>query len=179
MKNIQKIALLRGVNVGGKNRMKMADLVESLAKAGLLEVRTYIQSGNIGFASRKNCSGLEKLIRDAISHSFGYDVPVMVREQSFFVELIANSPYCKSGKPKFDITQLCATILGQKPPSKAVQTLAELEFSDEYQVAGDVVYLRMLRGYSNTKLTNGFLEKKLGVAATSRNWKTICMLAEM
>ena len=70
-------------------------------------------------------------------------------------------------------------MLEKKPAAKNVKALAELEFEDQYELDGDVVYLRMTTGYSKTKLTNGFFEKKLGVAATTRNWKTVCKLAEM
>lgn len=179
MKSDSKIALLRGINVGTKNRLKMADLHSSLSNAGLENVRTYIQSGNIAFDSKRSCRQLEELIRGVIDDDFGYDVPVLVREQKYFQRLIANSPYCEAGSPKFDIDQLHVTLLSRKPAAKAVREVAELEFSDEYQLVGDVVYLRLFGAYHKSKLNNNFLEKKLAVAATSRNWKTICKLVEM
>jgi uncharacterized protein (DUF1697 family) len=178
MKN-QKIALLRGINVGSKNRMKMTALVECLEAAGLEDVRTYIQSGNICFSSARSCSKLETMIRDSIQDAFGFEVPVMVREQSFFSKLMAKSPFCHRGEPKFEITELAVTLLGKKPTAKAVKQLSELEIDDEYVIAGDVIYLRLPNGFSKTKLTNNFLEKKLAVAATTRNWKTVCKLVEM
>jgi uncharacterized protein (DUF1697 family) len=174
-----KIALLRGINVGGKNKLKMADLKDSLAVAGLNDVRTYIQSGNICFDSKLPRKKLEALIMDTIAADFGYSVSVMVRDQKFFQNLIKSSPYCKSGKPKVDIAELHVTLLAKKPLASAVATMAELDFADQYEVVNDVVFLRITSGYSKTKLTNGFLEKKLGVAATSRNWKTVCKLVEM
>ncbi|QEG22626.1 DUF1697 domain-containing protein [Mariniblastus fucicola] len=175
----QQIALLRGINVGGKNKVKMADLRDVLSDAGLDDVRTYIQSGSVCFGSRKSRSSLESLIRSCIKDSFGCDVPVMVRPQSFFEDLIAESPYCKSGKPKFDVAELGAVILAKKPTAAKVKSLAEQEFSDEYQILRDVVYFRVHNGFRNTKLNNVLFEKKLGVAATARNWKTICKLVEM
>jgi len=178
-KSRQKIALLRGINVGGNNRIKMVDLVSALTDVGLVDVRTYIQSGNICFESSASCSNLEKLVVNAISDRFGIQVPALVREQKYFEQLIAQSPFCKAGKPNFEISQLHVTLLSKKPKPKAVSEFAKLEFGDEYEIVGDAVYLRLLTGYSKTKLTNGFLEKKLGVAATSRNWKTVCKLVEM
>jgi len=177
--NNRKIALLRGINVGGKNVIKMVELRSSLEKAGLKDVGTYIQSGNICFECSKSCSALKKLVHKSIKTDFGFDVPVLVREQQFFDKVIAKSPFCAKGKPKFDVKALCVTLLEKKPPAKNVKALAELDFSDAYVIAGDVVYLHLPNGYSKTKLTNGFLEKKLGVAATTRNWKTFCKLAEM
>ena len=179
MNRLAKIALLRGINVGVKNRIKMAELRDSLAGAGLENVRTYIQSGNIAFDSKMNSSKLEALIHDTIENDFGFDVPVLVREQKYFQDVMAKSPYCKAGKPKFDISELHVTLLSKKPSAKAVRELAEHKFTDQYEIVGDVVYLRLLGAYHKTKLNNNFLEKKLGISATSRNWKTVCKLVEM
>ena len=176
MSELTQIALLRGINVGKKNRIKMADLSESLAKVGLENVRTYIQSGNIALESKLSRAKLEDLIAGAIADDFDCDVPVLVREKKYFQRVLQENPFCKS---KFDIAQLHVTLLSKKPSAKAVGELADLEFADPYEIAGDVVYLRLVSGYSKTKLTNGFLEQKLGVAATSRNWETICKLVEM
>lgn len=175
----RKIALLRGINVGGKNVIRMAELRSSLENAGLADVSTLIQSGNICFESLKGCASLQKLINDAIQSDFGFDVPVLVREQAIVKDVIAKSPFCVKGKPKFDIKHLHVTLLGKKPLAKNVKALAEFDFDDDYAIAGDVVYLNLPSGYSKTKLTNGFLEKKLGVPATTRNWKTFCRVAEM
>lgn len=179
MNKLSKIALLRGVNVGSKNRLKMAELCSSLSNVGLENVCTYIQSGNVAFESKLSCLKLEALIHDAITEDFGYDVPVLVREQKYFQQVVMQSPYCKAGKPRFDVVQLHVTLLGKKPTAKAVRELAELKFTDHYEIVGDVVYLRLFGAYHKTKLNNNFLEKKFGVAATSRNWKTICKLVEM
>jgi uncharacterized protein (DUF1697 family) len=175
----RKIALLRGINVGGKNVIRMAELRSSLEDAGLSDVSTLIQSGNICFESSRACKGLEKLIHDTIQQDFGFEVPVLVREQSAIQAVIAKSPFCVKGQPKFDIKHLHVTLLGKEPLAKSIKAFAELDFDDEYVIAGDVVYLNLPSGYSKTKLTNGFLEKKLNVPATTRNWKTFCKVAEM
>lgn len=174
-----KVALLRGVNVGSKNRLRMADLTECLAGAGLNDVRTYIQSGNICFTSRKTCTRLEALIHDSILNEFGFDVPVVVRERDYFIRLVEANPYLDSELPDIDVKQLYVILLQQEPSAAALESLPVLEASDQYQIIGDVVYLRIQGRFSDTKLTIAFFEKKLGVAATARNWKTICKIAEM
>jgi len=174
-----KIALLRGINVGGKNRIKMADLRTTLSKAGLANVRTYIQSGNVAFESTLDCEPLEGLVRDAIKSDFGCVVPVLVRDQKYFAKVVSQCPFCPTDGSEFESKQLHVTFLGETPTAQAVRSLGGLEFEDEFRVVGDVVYLRLICGYSKTKLTNGFLEKKLIVAATSRNWKTLTKLVEM
>lgn len=178
MKQSQKIALLRGINVGGKNKLKMADLRDSLTAAGLADVRTYIQSGNICFRSNETPAKLEALIQRTILQDFGFDVPTLVRPQSFLKKLIDSSPYCENGVPSHDVKELHATILAKKPTTKSVAALKELS-TDDFEIIGNVIYLRCPNGYSKTKLTNGFIERKLGSQATTRNWKTICTIAEM
>lgn len=175
----KKIALLRGINVGGRNVIKMADLRSSLEKAGLTDVSTLIQSGNICFGSAKSRTRLQQLIHEAIQNDFGLEVPVMVRDQSSIQKVIARSPFCSDGVPDFDIKHLHVTLLGKKPLPRNVNAMSDLEFNDDYRISGDVVYLNLPSGYSKTKLTNTFLEKKLGVSATTRNWKTFCKVAQM
>ena len=174
-----KVALLRGVNVGSKNRLRMVDLTECLAGAGLNDVRTYIQSGNICFTSRKTCTRLEALIHDSILNEFGFNVSVVVRERDYFIRLVEANPYLDSELPDIDVKQLYVILLQQEPSAAALESLPVLEASVQYQIIGDVVYLRIQGRFSDTKLTIAFFEKKLGVAATARNWKTICKIAEM
>jgi len=179
MRKNQKIALLRGINVGGKNKLKMADLKDSLHRVGLLDVRTYIQSGNICFGSADAPTKLEAEIKNVIRDDFGYDVPVLVMSQSFFEKVIADSPYCENGAPLHDVKELHVTLLATKPTAKSIARFDEISIADDYRIIKDVIYLRCPDGYSKTKMTNGFIEKKLGTQATTRNWKTICKLAAM
>lgn len=153
----------------------MADLREMLESAGLKNVTTYIQSGNLVFDSAKKSDQLEALVCKTIEKEYGYQVPTMVRSVTFFNKLYANNPF--EGK---DIKTLCATILSDKPKKSLVTAIAEFKSgNDEFVVNKDVVYLYIPDGYSKTKLTNGFLEKKLEVKATTRNWKTVGTLVEM
>ena len=180
MASNRKIALLRGINVGGKNKVKMQDLVYCLSDAGLDNVRTYIQSGNIAFDSRAKCGELETRVHQSLQESFGFDVSVMVRTDKAWGKLVAENPFCDSGVPTCDVKELHVTLLGKKPTKKAIDSLSDIKLDgDQYEVIGDRVYLRIVNGYSKTKLTNGLLEKRLGVAATSRNWKTVCKIAEL
>ena len=172
-----KIALLRGINVSGKNIIKMADLREILESGGLKNVRTYIQSGNIVFESGLKFNNLEKRISNAIKDTYSFDVPVMVRDRLFFENMVAANPF-KKNDPK----QIAAAILSKAPTASSVKALNELKLKfspDEFHIAKDIVYLCCPNGFGRTKLTNTFLEKKLGVSATTRNWRTIARLIEM
>lgn len=158
----------------------MQALASCLQAAGLKEICTYIQSGNIAFDSSASCRKLEGLIWRSLHEKFGFDVSVMVRDKAFWSQLIEENPFCESGDPTCDINELHVTLLGKKPAKEPIRSLAEIQLSgDELHLIGDRVYLRIVNGYSKTKLTNGAIEKKLGVAATSRNWKTICKLADL
>ncbi len=168
-------ALLRGVNVSGKNKIKMAELREALNNAGLKNVETYIQSGNVIFESAKTSRSLEKIVANAIKQEFGYDVPVMVRDKSFLHGIVKKNPF-----KNLEVAFLSATILDSPPAKKEVDAIKDLDFGDErFAVKRDVVYLYLPNGSARTKLTNNFLEKKLSTKATSRNWRTIGKLIEM
>jgi uncharacterized protein (DUF1697 family) len=169
------VALLRGINVGGKNKIKMADLRSALGDAGFINVRTYIQSGNVVFESAKNQDSLELLISKTIKSQFGYEVPVMVREASFFIKAIKNCPY----KNK-DVAAICVAVLSEPAKKSDVKALESLDHGDDaVSIRGDVAYLYCPSGFSKTKLTNNFIEKKLRLRATSRNWRTLGKLIEM
>ena len=169
------IGLLRGINVGGRHKIKMAELKERMAKVGLNDVTTYIQSGNMVFDSAKTFGELEKLIATTIDKHFGFEVPVFVRGVPFFRNVFDNNPFLG------DKTEwLYVTLLSNSADPKIVKKLRMGEYgSDKHSFNRDVVYLSCQNGYSQTKLTNGFFEKKLKVTATTRNWKTITRLLEL
>lgn len=174
MTSILKVALLRGINVGGHNKIKMADLVAALQQDGFENVSTYIQSGNIFFASTGRRATLESKIADLIKKKFGHDVPVLVRDQNFFRRAIEQNPF-----PQSESSHLHATFLSKKPTAKSITALDEVNLGkDEIQVVCDVLYLHCPNGYTRTKLTNAIVEKILGVRATTRNWRTLNVLAE-
>lgn len=167
------IALLRGINVGGQKKIKMADLRAMCEKIGLQEVQTYIQSGNVIFKnSEENTSVLEKDLQNQIKTTFGFEVPVMVMTQAYLQEVAENNPFLKLNKD-LDTKLLHVTFLAEQPAENLIKVLAEKDYgTDEFEVIENRVYLYFPNGYGRTKLTNTVFEKKLQVAATTRNWRT-------
>ncbi|MFT5647274.1 MAG: hypothetical protein ACI976_001963 [Aureispira sp.] len=168
------IALLRGINVGGKRKIKMADLQAMCAEIGLQEVQTYIQSGNIIFENaEEDASVLEKALQEQIMATFGFEVPVMVMTQAYMQQVAENNPFLKL-KEDLDTKLLHVTFLAEKPAEDLIKALGEKDYgTDEFEVIENRVYLYFPNGYGRTKLTNAVFEKKLQVAATTRNWKTV------
>lgn len=169
------IALLRGINVGGKNKIKMAELRAALESAGLADIQTYIQSGNIVFKSSQTAGKLQILVKTTIESGWGYDVPTMVLKANELKKIVANNPFTEG-----DENFLHATLLQSKPKAAAVKDTQDHDFGiDEFLVDGKCVYIYCPSGYSKTKITNGFFEKRLGVSATTRNWRTVNRLIAM
>ncbi|MFC4145744.1 DUF1697 domain-containing protein [Micromonospora mangrovi] len=171
-------ALLRGVNVGS-TRLAMADLRRLVADLGHTDVRTYLQSGNVVFTSPATdpdelARGIERVLTDEL----GLTVPVLVRSGTELAALTAAGPY--TGKQD-DPTRLLVAFLSAAPPAARV---AELTVPDgeniEYAVDGREIHLHFPDGgYGRTKFTNAYLEKRLGVVATTRNWKSVCALRDL
>jgi len=173
------IALLRGINVSGKNLIKMAPLAEVLTRAGLLNVRTYIQSGNIVFESdtiEDEDHGL--LIAESIRKEFGFSVPVRVLKQSELKRIRDENPFIRfHGLPD---DKLHLTLLSGIPDPALVLKIAEAVYlPDAYIILEKAIYLHCPDGYGRTKLTNTFFENKFKVTATTRNWATIVKLCSM
>lgn len=168
------IALLRGINVSGKRKIKMADLREMCEKMGLEKVQTYIQSGNIIFENEEEeAAVLEKALKTQIQTTFGFDVPVMVMTQAYLQEVVENNPFLQQNEA-LETKLLHVTFLAAKPSEDLVEALKEKDYgTDEFEVVENRVYLYFPNGYGRTKLTNNIFEKKLQVAATTRNWRTL------
>lgn len=167
------VCLLRGVNVGGK-RVAMKDLGELFEGLGHEDVTTYIQSGNVVFRSRSG--GAKKLageIQKAIKDEMELDVTVLLRSPDDLAKVTAAKPF--AGGENVHVTFLD----GEPDPSKVEAVHHDAYPPDEFEVIGREVYLRCPNGYGRSKLVNSFWEKKLGVAATTRNWRTVERLLGM
>ncbi|HML06403.1 MAG TPA: DUF1697 domain-containing protein [Methanobacterium sp.] len=170
------IALLRGINVGGKKRIKMADLVEALEPLGLENVKTYLQSGNVIFEYDSiDSDEIARNIEDKISQTFGISVNVIIRTESELERVINTNPFIK--KPNIELDKLHVTFLKELPDFIALD-LNKSE-NEKFEVIDREIYLYLPNGYGRTKLTNNIFEKKLKTTATTRNWKTTNKLFEM
>lgn len=174
------ISILRGINVSGQKKIKMLDLKLLYESLGFQDVVTYIQSGNVIFeASDKNVSNIKTLIEEAIEKKYKFYVPVEIRTNREIENIIKNSPFGAVDLAK-DGTKVLVTFLGAKPDKVKVSTvLGCVVLPEKLVVKGREVYLYCPNGYGKSKLSNTFLENKLGVEATIRNWKSVYKLYEL
>ena len=172
-----KIAMLRGINVGGKRKILMADLKSMCVKLGLKNVKTYIQSGNLIFNSDRKSEELQKELENAIAKKFGFDVPVIVKTGNELENSIENNPFLDENT---EINQLHLTFLKEKPLKENLQKTLTFNYEpDKFKIDDQDIFIFCAGKYHKSKLTNNFFEKQLKVGATTRNWKTVLKLAEL
>ncbi len=173
------IALLRGINVSGQKKIKMADLRTLLGKLPFEEVQTYVQSGNIVFkAPEKNVSKVEKMIEKAIQDAYDFEVPILVKTPVELKHVLENNPFLNN--PETATERLYMTFLKEEPVAERIEKLQEVDYSPEdYRLEGKDLYFFAPNGYGRAKMNNNFFEKKLKVVATTRNWRTVNKLYEM
>ena len=171
------IALLRGINVGGKNSLAMADLVRMFVAAGTSDVRTYIQSGNVVFkASASVAKSLPEVVSRAIKKATGYEVPVVLRSAEEIQLVATKNPFLKS-KP---VESLHVMFLADKPSKESIAALDPNRSPyDEFKVIGRDVYLCLPNGAGKSKLSNAYFDSKLSTVSTLRNFRTVLKLLEL
>lgn len=173
----KKIAILRGINVGGKRKILMADLRVLCEKLGWKEIKTYIQSGNVIFKAEASNSELENVLEKAILNTFEFDVPVIVRTAEELKQCVEINPFFKSEE---DINHLHLTFLKEKPTKQNIEEILSYNYEpDQFKIDKKDVYIYCEGKYHQSKLTNNFFEKKLKTGATTRNWKTVLKLVEL
>ena len=169
------IAILRGINVSGVRKLPMADLRKLCEGLGWVNVRTYIQSGNVVFEVPKVGPALARSLEQAIRKQFGFDVPVLVLTSKDLQQVIAGNPFIKENGIELD--KLHVTFLAEVPKQRIG---AEGNYApDRFILGKKEIYLHCPEGYGNTKLNNTFFENKLKVSATTRNWRTVNELVRM
>jgi uncharacterized protein (DUF1697 family) len=175
---ITHVALLRGVNVGGKNRLPMADLVQMFVEAGCADVRTYIQSGNVIFrANPARAEKLPGLIAKRIAEVFGYRVPVVLRTAGQLDDIIQNNPFLQAGAPE---ATLHVFFLADRPEARNIADLdPHRSPPDAFFVRDREIYVQLPNGVADSKLTNAYFDSRLATTSTGRNWRTVLKLHEM
>lgn len=170
------IALLRGINVSGQKSIRMAELQASLSAMGLADVRTYLQSGNVVFRVDKADAGqLAAAIQSRIAQDFGHEVAVLVMTANQLDQIASSNPLLprNGGDEKlFHCTFLFEPVAASR--FRALKLPAAE--GERAQLAGNAVLLQCPHGYGKTKLNNSYFERALGVAATTRNWRTVLAL---
>ncbi|MEO0527351.1 MAG: DUF1697 domain-containing protein [Bacteroidota bacterium] len=173
------IALLRGINVSGQKKIKMAHLKTMLQSLKLHDVITYIQSGNIVFKSvEEDSSILEDRIKKGIENTFGFDVPVLVLKRKSMQKIFSANPY--TDLKDIESNRIYFVLLKNPAEKKLVDVLMQENYENErFQIAEDCIYLTCTKGYGNAKCNNNFFERKLKVSASTRNYKTMEKLLEL
>jgi uncharacterized protein (DUF1697 family) len=157
----------------------MADLRSMLEKINFHKIATYIQSGNVVFnTAEKDSSILEHKISRAIQHTFGFDVPVLVKSKTDFVKILEKNPY--GHQKAIEENRVYFVLLKNVPAQERVKTFEKEVYPNEkFVVTKECVYLLCQNGYGKAKLDNNRIEGKLKVEATTRNYRTMVKLMEM
>lgn len=172
------IALLRAVNLGSYGRLAMADLRALVTAAGHCDVATYLQSGNVVFKSEHDDpEALAADLRKRLADELGVDTPVMVVTGTEITGIAAYHPFQDR---QSDHAKLHVAFLATEPDADRAARLSVPEGSpEELQLTGRQLYLHYPAGAGRSKITAAYLEKRLGVAITARNWKTVTALADL
>ena len=175
---VSHVALLRGINLG-KRRLPMQELARIFEQAGAADVRTYIQSGNVVYrAGAALARRVPALVEAAIAERFGFDAPVVTRTAAEMAAIVRANPYADeaAAEPK----SVHVAFLKDRPAARAVSSLdPDRSPPDTFLVRGSEVYLHYPNGAGRSKLTNPWLDARLGTVSTSRNWRTVTTLEEM
>jgi uncharacterized protein (DUF1697 family) len=173
------IALLRGINVSGRKTIRMEALRQAFESLRYRSVSTYIQSGNVVFGAGGGTSEvLQKEIAKKLVTTFGFKVPVIVKSLPQVGDVIKRNPF--KGVILKENEKIYVAFLACKPAKNARDNLMNVSDSiDKIRISGDEIYLLCRKGYATTQFSNTFLEKQLGVVATTRNWATVNKLWEI
>ena len=173
------VALVRGINVGGRKKVAMADLREALRALGYGDVETYLQSGNALFTTTGTGTGTDALaceIEDELKARLDMDVKVLVRTGDELAAVVGANPFPHATA---EPSKLHVAFLSANPDADRVASIDAARFEpDELRVGERALYLWYPNGAGRSKLSNDLLERKLGVTATSRNWNTVLHLLD-
>jgi uncharacterized protein (DUF1697 family) len=168
------VALLRGINVGGKNIVPMKALAALFEEAGARDVRTYIQSGNVVFAGTPALvKKLPALVQKRIGEKFACQPPVIVRSHDELAAITKTNPFAKE-----DLARVMVMFLDGTPAGVA-KLDAKRSPPDRFAVREREIFLHCPNGYGRSKLTNDYFDRTLGTISTVRNWNTVLKLLEM
>jgi uncharacterized protein (DUF1697 family) len=172
------VALLRGINVGGKNMIKMETLRATFESLGYENVKSYINSGNLVFETRKTDDRkLAKTIHDAIQKDFGFDISVMVRSMKEIEEIVKNNPF----DGQFDNHKYLHVFFLDSELSNGQRELIDsiTNENERIEVHGRTLYCLLKISIIDSAVGKGIIDKKLKIPATGRNWRTIQKIAEL
>jgi uncharacterized protein (DUF1697 family) len=174
---VKQILLLRGVNVGGRNRVAMAELREALADAGMQGARTYLQSGNVVLDSEATPDELARDCERVIAERFGVGTAVVARTRDELAQIVAHDPLGElADSPKLYQVSFCSS----EPDRGAVDKVAKRAVGGERLVVhGREIYAWFPDGVGRSRLASQLSSQQLGATVTARNWTTVVKLLEL
>ena len=173
------VALFRGINVSGKNIIPMKELKMVLEQMGLLNVETYIQSGNVVFtAHNTNAITLQQQIEASVLDAFELKIKILVCTRETLLRILQNQPFDITHQD--DTKKVYFTFLFEPPANENIAAMrAAVTSNDRFSTSEGMVYVFCDQGYGKTQLSGSFLERKLQVLTTTRNWNTLLKLEQM
>ena len=173
------VSFLRGINVGGRNKIRMADLRELYVNLGMTNVRSLLQSGNVIFATeRTDVTSVKLELQAGIRSAFGLDIQVLLRSSEDFENIVIRHPFSavQLGEPR----KAAVVFLSDAPDSLAFDALRESNPGREViHAAGRELYIFYTDGMARSKLDNKRIESRLGLIASARNWNTCFKLQRL
>src|SRR5690349_15449880 len=174
---MRQIVLLRGINLGARNRVSMPELRKALERDGFQDVQTYLQSGNVVLASDASSEEVADRCRRRIARAFKLQIDVVTRTRDELAAVIERNPLAKVAR---DPKRYQVSFLARELDAAMLAELAELAVAPERLVAiGRELYAWHPRGVARSKLWARLADRRLGVPATARNWTTVTKLLEL
>jgi uncharacterized protein (DUF1697 family) len=173
------LALLRGINVSGHNMIKMDVLKSTLENLGFKKVQTYIQSGNVFLNSdEENPAKIAFVIKQEIYKVFGYDLPILVISKEDLKACVTNCQFLK--EKEVDTKKLYVAFVSKELKAENINDLKMSQFKpDEVQIDNTRIFIKYHIGAGKTRLDQKYIEKKLNLTATIRNWNTVNQLLKI
>ena len=174
----RRVALLRGINVGGRTKVPMSDLRELCAGLGWSGVETYIASGNVLFEAEGEAAGLELALEKALEDRFGTAFPVIVRSASAWLELRAANPFPQAAEA--EPNRLMMMLSKKLPEASAAEAIQERARDGERVAkAGEAIWIHYPGGSGTSRLSPSLIDRLIGSPSTARNYRTVLKLEEM
>ena len=173
------VSLLRAINVGSHNQVKMDKLRELYLSLGLRNAQTYVQSGNVVFtANVKDLDKLRKRIEKGIEETFRLQIDVVLRSAADLEAIVKRNPFAK--RAEIEGNKLIVHFLATEPDAEARERIKQVKVGpEELYLIGRDLYIHYAAGQGTTKLTPVLLQRTLKTLGTARNWNTVTKLLEM
>lgn len=172
------VALLRGINVSGHNKIPMAELRSICSSLGWLHVQSYIQSGNIVFQSDSAAAQLEAELEQAIQDHFHLTIPVIIRTASQWSGYIQHNPFPEQSQSQPNLVMLA--LSKASPNADAAERLRERAMSGEQIIqTTEALWVHYTDGVASSRLSPALFDRLAGSPVTARNWRTVLKIEEM